>query len=165
MPLYLLMLLVPILVGGCERKPGAKLLAEAANANTTWRLYFLAGLALFLTGIVIAFTVHKTTGATITIIGLVASAVGDMAIKHPWAPAVLGFLAVVCLGALIMDYYKNNLRLKKTEAAVEIITQAVEESPGGADVKHHISDMGKSAAATVDQVVDPVKEKLASPKV
>lgn len=116
--------------------------------------FFWAGLGFIVLGGVAIFLGARATGLSMFGLGVGIVAVGVFFSLYPWMVLVAFALAAVVIMAKVIDAWRKG-------KVIEIITETVENTPGGKDVKAGIKDRGYSAARIVRAVVDPIKAKLA----
>jgi len=145
-----------ILLAGCQ-VTAARAAAQTATSSeyitgNPWFLFFLAGLLVFLAGVVCKIIGFATRDAAVIIgLGYLMACVGSFSMKHSWLPALAGAAVIVGAGVLAYFYMRDRF-------ALETIVKAVDATPGGADVKKTIAAQGSSVTKVIDKVIDPLKD-------
>ena len=115
--------------------------------------FFWAGLGFIVLGGAAIFLGARATGLSMFGLGVGIVAVGVFFSLYPWMVLVAFVLAAVVIMAKVVDSWRQG-------RALAIITQTVESTPGGEEVKAGIKNMGHAAMRAVRSVVDPIKAKL-----
>lgn len=115
--------------------------------------FFWAGLGFIVLGGAAIFLGARATGLSMFGLGVGIVAVGVFFSLYPWMVLVAFVLAAVVTMAKVVDSWRQG-------RALAIITENVENTPGGEEVKAGIKSMGHAAMRAVRSVVDPIKAKL-----
>ena len=115
--------------------------------------FFWAGLGFIVLGGAAIFLGARATGLSMFGLGVGIVAVGVFFSLYPWMVLVAFVLAAVVTMAKVVDSWRQG-------RALAIITENVENTPGGEEVKAGIKNMGHAAMRAVRSVVDPIKAKL-----
>lgn len=121
---------------------------------------FIAGVIMILIGAVTAAAGQRTGGGIIIAIGVLLLLLGTLLHQYPWIVLVFS-----CFYGLVGLYHGNQYlsaqrQIAIDKAGVSVLTEVVQNTPAGEEIKQTIRAKGPEAAAAVDAIVDPIKEEL-----
>lgn len=131
------------------------------------RPFFVVGLGfVVLGGLALCFG-GPGTGLTLMAVGAAATMAGVLFIQYPWI--VLALALVAGLAALLAVHSRWRSRkalddaaekLARSGEAMEVLTEKIQNTKGGEQIKAQIKAAGPEAVNKVRKVVGPIKDKL-----